>query len=245
MTFDPTSGTYYASSVGGSETAIYTIDVATGAATHVGSTTDAASVVDIAFDATGQMYAHDLPRSIYRIDKATAAVTYVGDTGLNGAGPWHGMDFCHENDTMYMATYNSINFERTIRTVDLETGLTTSVGTTIPGAGGFAITSPGSQAVGEDPRPGIVRLDANHPNPCIAQTTIEYQTGLAAHVELIVLDMLDRRVRTLHAGFRTAGDHRVTWKGRGDHGERLPGGLYLFRLTVGDDVQSRRLILSR
>mgnify|MGYP001036848445 CR=1 FL=1 len=141
LAYDVTTSTLYASSTtGNSASAFYTIDVSTGTASHIGTTTTAQSVADIAFDNNGQMYAYNLSHTIYLIDKTNGIATLLGNTGFNAAGPWHGLDFSYHNNTMYMGTYNSITWVKTIRTVNLTTGYTTSVGTINHSTGGFAIT---------------------------------------------------------------------------------------------------------
>jgi len=155
LAYDVTTSTLYASSTtGNSASAIYTIDVSTGAASHIGTTTTAQSIADIAFDNSGQMYAHNLSNTIYLIDKTNGSATLLGNTGFNAAGPWHGLDYSFHNNTMYMATYNSITWEKTVRSVNLTTGNTTSEGTINHFVGGFAIIHAESPGPGS-PEPNI------------------------------------------------------------------------------------------
>ena len=155
LAYDVTTSTLYASSTtGNSASAIYTIDVSTGTASHIGTTTAAQSIADIAFDNNGQMYAHNLSNTIYLIDKTNGSATLLGNTGFNAAGPWHGLDYSFHNNTMYMATYNSITWEKTVRSVNLTTGNTTSEGTINHFVGGFAIIHTESPGPGS-PEPNI------------------------------------------------------------------------------------------
>ena len=155
LAYDVTTSTLYASSTtGNSASAIYTIDVSTGTASHIGTTTTAQSVADIAFDNSGQMYAHNLSNTIYLIDKTNGSATLLGNTGFNAAGPWHGLDYSFHNNTMYMATYNSITWDKTVRSVNLTTGNTTSEGTINHFVGGFAIIHAESPGPGS-PEPNI------------------------------------------------------------------------------------------
>ncbi len=155
LAYDVTTSTLYASSTtGNSASAIYTIDVSTGTASHIGTTTTAQSVADIAFDNSGQMYAHNLSNTIYLIDKTNGSATLLGNTGFNAAGPWHGLDYSFHNNTMYMATYNSITWEKTVRSVNLTTGNTASEGTINHFVGGFAIIHAESPGPGS-PEPNI------------------------------------------------------------------------------------------
>ena len=155
LAYDVTTSTLYASSTtGNSASAIYTIDVSTGTTSHIGTTTNAQSVADIAFDNSGQMYAHNLSNTIYLIDKTNGSATLLGNTGFNAAGPWHGLDYSFHNNTMYMATYNSITWDKTVRSVNLTTGNTTSEGTINHFVGGFAIIHAESPGPGS-PEPNI------------------------------------------------------------------------------------------
>jgi len=155
LAYDVTTSTLYASSTtGNSASAIYTIDVSTGTTSHIGTTTNAQSVADIAFDNSGQMYAHNLSNTIYLIDKTNGSATLLGNTGFNAAGPWHGLDYSFNNNTMYMATYNSITWDKTVRSVNLTTGNTTSEGTINHFVGGFAIIHAESPGPGS-PEPNI------------------------------------------------------------------------------------------
>jgi hypothetical protein len=155
LAYDVTTSTLYASSTtGNSASSIYTIDVSTGTTSHIGTTTTAQSVADIAFDNSGQMYAHNLSNTIYLIDKTNGSATLLGNTGFNAAGPWHGLDYSFHNNTMYMATYNSITWEKTVRSVNLTTGNTTSEGTINHFVGGFSIIHAESPGPGS-PEPNI------------------------------------------------------------------------------------------
>jgi hypothetical protein len=100
------------------------------------------------------MYAHNLSNTIYLIDKTNGSATLLGNTGFNAAGPWHGLDYSFHNNTMYMATYNSITWEKTVRSVNLTTGNTTSEGTINHFVGGFSIIHAESPGPGS-PEPNI------------------------------------------------------------------------------------------
>jgi flagellar hook assembly protein FlgD len=63
-----------------------------------------------------------------------------------------------------------------------------------------------------------------------------------------VLDLLDpsgRRLLTLADGPQAAGAHACRWDGRDGHGRDLPSGVYFLRLTAGEVVQSRSLLVVR
>ncbi|MGH2537056.1 MAG: DUF4394 domain-containing protein, partial [Candidatus Promineifilaceae bacterium] len=105
LTIHPDSGAAYVSSTDGATAALYTLDLATGALTFIGSQTTTPLLIDIAMNAAGLLYGHDISTdSIYTIDPATAAATLVGPTGVNSNFA-QGMDFDNEDGTLYAWTY--------------------------------------------------------------------------------------------------------------------------------------------
>ncbi|NUO80591.1 S8 family serine peptidase [candidate division KSB1 bacterium] len=64
------------------------------------------------------------------------------------------------------------------------------------------------------------------------ETTIKYQLPNRAQVELVVYDLTGRRVGTLEFGFKAAGEHMVRWNGRDSAGNRVPSGIYFYRLEA-------------
>lgn len=81
------------------------------------------------------------------------------------------------------------------------------------------------------------------PNPFRTGTMISFQLDRARGVNLDVLDVSGRRVRTLAAGaWFGAGTHTMLWDGLGDDGRRAPAGLYFMRLRTGDTIVQRTLV---
>jgi flagellar hook assembly protein FlgD len=52
-------------------------------------------------------------------------------------------------------------------------------------------------------------------------------------------------VRSLALGTLEAGIHAVVWDGRDDQGTRVANGVYLYRLSAGDTVTGRSLVVQR
>ncbi len=133
MAFDDDLQTMYAvCSKGGAfgESSLYTIDLSTGQTTLVGSQNTAKSISCIAIDGDGQLYGVDASSSskLYLIDKNDGSVTYVANMYIPMAGMGHGMDWNSSDNTMYLATYNSIDMTNSLRTVNLNSGGTVEVG---------------------------------------------------------------------------------------------------------------------
>lgn len=102
-------------------------------------------------------------------------------------------------------------------------------------------TPPFATAVRGEPSSELPKqfvLEQNYPNPFNPTTIVRYQLPLAGEVTLAVHDLLGREVAVLLNGRVAAGVHEVTFDGSG-----LSSGVYIYRLSAGDFVQSRRLLL--
>ncbi|MGH7457091.1 MAG: FlgD immunoglobulin-like domain containing protein [bacterium] len=75
-------------------------------------------------------------------------------------------------------------------------------------------------------------LEQNYPNPFNPETMIKYELPYHAQVQLAIFDLHGRRVATLAAGSKQAGQHLVHWNGLGSDGNRAPNGVYFYRLEA-------------
>lgn len=83
-------------------------------------------------------------------------------------------------------------------------------------------------------------LGQNYPNPFNPTTQIQFALSKPARVRLVVYDMLGREVAKLADGEMAAGYHSVTWNASG-----VSSGVYIYRLTAGNFVQTRRMLLMK
>jgi hypothetical protein len=86
-------------------------------------------------------------------------------------------------------------------------------------------------------------LHQNYPNPFNPSTTILYELPHRGHVTLDIFNILGRRVDRLVDQVVPAGAHEVTWDGRDQSGAPVASGLYLYRLSSGAGVQTRKMLL--
>ncbi len=98
--------------------------------------------------------------------------------------------------------------------------------------------------------PLVTTLMQNAPNPFSPLTTIQYTVGDGSDaggrpVSLEIFDVAGRRVAALVNEVQVPGTYGVSWDGRDAAGRRLSPGIYVYRLSVGDDVRSKKLVLSR
>jgi len=119
----------------------------------------------------------------------------------------------------------------------------------ICGDGGSILYSP-SVTVGVEPleNAGIVTdyvLQQNYPNPFNPETTIRFELPIADNVQLIVYDILGRRVRELVSENLASGSFQTTWDGMNDFGHPVSSGVYVYRLIGTGIAESRKMMLLR
>ncbi len=81
------------------------------------------------------------------------------------------------------------------------------------------------------------------PNPFTARTTIRYSIPIAGPIDLAVFDLAGRRLRSLASGPAPAGSATASWDGRNERGERVPAGVYFYRLRTVGRNETRRLVV--
>jgi|GEM_PF-1885425 len=93
--------------------------------------------------------------------------------------------------------------------------------------------------------PATLQLEQNYPNPFSGSTRIVFSVPTGGHrqLRLEVFDVRGRRVATLADGPRSPGRHEVQWDGTLPSGQRVAGGLYLYRLVQGRQQLVKSMIL--
>ncbi|MFH1005905.1 MAG: T9SS type A sorting domain-containing protein [Candidatus Latescibacterota bacterium] len=103
-------------------------------------------------------------------------------------------------------------------------------------------------AVGEEATVSLPQeyfLYQNSPNPFNPTTVIRYQLPTDSHVEIVVYDVLGRKVQVLADGLEAADYRSVVWDGRDDLGRKAGSGVYLVRMQAKDFVEVRKMALIR
>jgi hypothetical protein len=87
-------------------------------------------------------------------------------------------------------------------------------------------------------RPMTFTLDQNYPDPFNPTTAVSYQLSAASEVKLAVYDILGREVAVLVNERKAPGRYEATFDA-----SRLASGVYIYRLTAGQNGASRKMIL--
>ena len=86
-------------------------------------------------------------------------------------------------------------------------------------------------------------LDQNYPNPFNPSTTIKFALPKDAMVSLKVYDVLGREVRTLVNERVSAGYQQVVWDGRNQFGAQVASGMYIYRITAGEFISIKKMMM--
>jgi hypothetical protein len=87
-------------------------------------------------------------------------------------------------------------------------------------------------------------VQPNYPNPFNPQTTIEFYAPHSDVLTAEVLNVQGKRIRTLASGLVSEGSHSIVWKGRDERGAKVAGGVYFYRLRIGDSIHVGKMILT-
>ena len=80
----------------------------------------------------------------------------------------------------------------------------------------------------------------SYPNPFARSTVISFRLEQLSWVEIEIVNELGQRVSTISSGYRTAGDHNISWEARG-----LPNGVYFYRLSTDRTARMGSMVLMR
>lgn len=83
------------------------------------------------------------------------------------------------------------------------------------------------------------------PNPAAAGVGLRFALRAEAETRLEVYDLAGRLVRCLVADRLPAGERSLHWDGRDAEGRRVASGLYLVRLSAGEEARSARVVILR
>ncbi len=104
-------------------------------------------------------------------------------------------------------------------------------------------TTAGNNSASNNLMPREFSLRQNYPNPFNPTTRIEFDLPNACAVTLEVFNTLGQRVRMLVNSQMAAGSHTVDWNSTDANGRAVSSGVYLYRLTAGDRIVSRKMLL--
>ncbi|MCX6833339.1 MAG: T9SS type A sorting domain-containing protein [candidate division Zixibacteria bacterium] len=112
----------------------------------------------------------------------------------------------------------------------------------------IAPLSPGSATdVVDDPGQGtlpeVFALSQNYPNPFNNSTIISFSLARSSNVRVEIVNILGQTVKSFDLGLKSAGGHALEWNGEDNRGTKVTSGVYFCRITAGDKVAVRKMVL--
>lgn len=90
--------------------------------------------------------------------------------------------------------------------------------------------------------PARFTLAQNYPNPFNPTTSISYTTQSAEEVNLTIYNAIGQKVRTLVAQKQPAGTYSFKWDGTDETGVAMSGGVYFYKLQVGQTTSVKKMM---
>ncbi len=106
-----------------------------------------------------------------------------------------------------------------------------------------AVWSPVSSIADGRGIPTAYGITQNYPNPFNPSTRIEFALPEQANVVLKVYNLLGQEVKELVMGEYTAGYHTVTWNATDNASNKVPSGVYFYRITAGSFSKTTKMVL--
>ena len=91
--------------------------------------------------------------------------------------------------------------------------------------------------------PKVFSLSQNYPNPFNPSTTIRFTLPRQTFVRLEIFNVLGQKVTTQVDQLMPAGDYTISWDGTDNAGRPVSSGVYLYRITAGEFVDTRKMLL--
>ena len=104
-----------------------------------------------------------------------------------------------------------------------------------------------SELLGTDDNqiPGVFALHNNYPNPFNPVTNITYDIPEVSEVKLEIYNVTGQHIRTLVNGAHEPGRYRIVWNATNEFGRPLASGMYFYRISAGDFISVKKLLLMK
>lgn len=83
----------------------------------------------------------------------------------------------------------------------------------------------------------------NYPNPFNPQTTISYDLAQRGEVQLDVFNLKGQKVKSLIKEIQDSGNHKITWQGDNQKGEKVSSGVYFYKLKANGKEEMRKMTM--
>jgi hypothetical protein len=88
-------------------------------------------------------------------------------------------------------------------------------------------------------------LSQNYPNPFNSSTTIKFMAASVEPAEIIIIDAIGQKVKTLFNGLTKKDENIITWNGLTDLGATAASGVYFYILKIAGKEYGKKMVLLR
>ncbi len=100
-----------------------------------------------------------------------------------------------------------------------------------------------TEVAGDPIVPSEFSLSQNYPNPFNPTTRIKFTLPQNSFVTIKIYDMLGREIKTLINQEMTAGSYSIDWNAENNLGSNVSSGMYIYRITAGSFVATKKMVL--
>ncbi len=90
--------------------------------------------------------------------------------------------------------------------------------------------------------PNSFSLSQNYPNPFSENTNISFTTEKEGNAKLEIFNIIGQKVMTLFDNYISPDKFTVNWNGKNFNGKKIANGMYIYRLTLNDQIISRKML---
>ena len=101
----------------------------------------------------------------------------------------------------------------------------------------------GTLSIAEDLIPVEFAIHQNYPNPFNPVTTLRYDLPEQTYVNIIIYDMLGRKIRTLINEQQDPGYKSLIWNATNDYGKPVSAGIYLYQIQAREYISTKKMDL--
>lgn len=95
------------------------------------------------------------------------------------------------------------------------------------------------------PNPSDFQLYQNYPNPFNPVTQFSYTLNKTGFVQLVIYNILGKKIRTLVLKTQCPGEYEIQWDGGDDQGGIVASGVYYYQLAFDGHKQTKKMLLIR
>ena len=97
--------------------------------------------------------------------------------------------------------------------------------------------------IDENTIPTVYALHQNYPNPFNPTTQVNYDLPERGSVQIMIYDLMGRKVKTLINNEQNAGFKNIQWNATNNSGQPVSAGMYIYTIQAGEFRQTRKMVL--